>query len=259
MQRAPICRRQQWLPKGRANRALLARVLGYSCALFIFLIASRAEAGKWDLKLSRLCQLNTTAGGAPVDCGRGLPDDPNVGVRGANAVIADDAAFRSLMSELGVIFAPNVLSPAETMGYNGFHFGIELGMVTVNPKKNADGRRFWRAAESVRDVDLASVASTERNLPPGVAPTLTLMARKGLWFPGPSFEFGFGIRHLLDSRMWSGVATVKLALHEGFQGWPVPALAIRGSASRVSALPISISRSQGSTFRCPKPSASLAR
>lgn len=208
--------------------------------VLVFVVGVMAEstalAGKWDLKLSRLCQLQTTDG-QTVDCGRGLPNASDVGVRGPNAVIPDNAAFRSLMSELGVMFAPNVLSPAETMGYNGFHFGLEFGMVTLNPKKNAGPNRFWRAAESVRDVDLASVESTERNLPPSVAPTLTLMMRKGVWFPGPSFEFGFGVRHLIDSRMWAGIATAKVALHEGFQGWPVPALAVRGSASRVFGTP----------------------
>ena len=63
------------------------------------------------------------------------------------------------------------------------------------------------------------------------------MARKGIWLPGPSFEFGLGVRHLIGSKMWMPMAQVKLALHEGFQGFPVPAIAIRASGGRVMGTP----------------------
>jgi len=165
-------------------------------------------------------------------------------------VLPDDASFRSVMSELGVMFAPNVLAPAETLGYNGFNFSVEFGFVSANPKKNANAgdpaltHRYWRAAESVSDVAFADETLTteardriERELPPTFGSTVSLMVRKGFWFPGPSFEFGFGFRHLIDSRMFAGVGSVKLALHEGFQGLPVPALSVRGTGSRVFGTP----------------------
>ncbi len=133
---------------------------------------------------------------------------------------------------------------------NGFTFSTEIGFVTTNPKKNANAddpglaNRYWRAAESVSDTAFADETLTatardrvERELPPSLGSTISVMARKGFWFPGPSFEFGMGIRHLINSRMFAGVATVKVALHEGYQGLPVPALSVRGSVSRVFGTP----------------------
>lgn len=202
---------------------------------------SVARAGTWDLKLNRLCRIETTSG-QTILCGS-YNFERHKGVR---QVLPDNAAFRSLMSELGVMFAPNILAPAETLGFNGFNLSVEMGFVTANPKKNANNsdpglkHRYWRAAESVSDTaftdeTLTAEASAriDRELPSALGSTISLMARKGFWFPGPSFEFGFGVRHLIDSRMVAGVATAKLALHEGYQGLPVPALGVRGSVSRV--------------------------
>ncbi len=208
-------------------------------------VPTPAAAGAWDLKLNRLCRIETVSG-QTILCGS-YDFQRHKGVRN---VLPDNAAFRSLMSELGVIFAPNVLSPAETLGFNGFNFSAEFGFVTTNPKKNANAsdpglaHRYWRAAESVSDTAFADETLTaeardriERELPPAIASTVSLMMRKGFWFPGPSFEFGMGIRHLIDSQMVAGVGTVKVALHEGYQGYPVPALSVRGMASRVFGTP----------------------
>ena len=212
----------------------------------------QAYAGTWDLNLARLCRLKTVSGEL-LNCGGGYSFAKHGGV---SAVFPDNNAFRSLMSELGVMFAPNILAPAETLGFNGFKLGVELGFVTANTKNSstvtdngqvvpdANGdplrHRYWRASEAVSDVAFSegnltstAIARMERELPPSLASTISVIAKKGFWFPVPSFEIGGGIRHLINSRMFSGIVTAKLALHEGFQGLPVPALAVRGSASRV--------------------------
>ena len=159
------------------------------------------------------------------------------------------------MSELGTLFVPNILAPAETYGYNGYSLAMEFGFTTINAKKNstlqipADGsfqaearaHRFWRASEAVSDQAFAegnirtqaAIDRIERELPPAIAPSITIMARKGLWLPLPSFEIGLGVRHLLDSRLWGALVQAKMALHEGFQGWPLPAFSIRGMGTRV--------------------------
>ncbi|MCA9668294.1 MAG: hypothetical protein KC503_22030 [Myxococcales bacterium] len=202
-----------------------------------------AHAGDFDLKLGRLCEIQLTTG-QRIDCGAYRPRLGDV-----SGVIPDNAAFRSLMSELGVLFAPNVLAPAETFGWGGFTFAVEFGFTTLNPKKNStnvvpDGNgersregRYWRAAESVPDNAFEgsgnNIALIENNLPQAIAPTVTLMLRKGLWLPVPSFELGIGVRHLIGSRMWSGIAQAKISLHEGYQGLPLPAFSIRGMGSRV--------------------------
>jgi hypothetical protein len=205
-----------------------------------------AEAGTWDLNLARLCTLQD-ASDVYRHCGGAY--DASWGLK---RVIPDNAAFRSLMSELGVIFAPNILSPAATRGFAGFNFSVEMGLTTVNSKNNANTNSagnpgdspthwYWRAAESVdanafADNNIsnpAAISRIESGLPPSLAPTVSIMVRKGLWLPVPSFELGAGVTHLIGSSMFAGVATAKLALHEGFQDFPLPAFAVRGSASHV--------------------------
>jgi hypothetical protein len=227
--------------------------IGKACAFALALLCAspRARAGTWDLNMSRLCQLSVANRTDLMDCGGGYDRAIHGDVR---SVIPDNAAFRALMSELGVLFAPNVLAPAETYGYNGFTLAAEFGFTTTNPKRNAsnpvpDGtggvtpfiHRYWRAAESVSDTSFAQgdirsrqiLERIERELPPAIAPTVSVMLRKGLWLPVPSFELGAGVRHLIDSRMWAAVVQAKVALHEGFHNWPLPALSVRGMGSRV--------------------------
>jgi hypothetical protein len=59
------------------------------------------------------------------------------------------------------------------------------------------------------------------------------MARKGVWFPLPSFEIGAGATKLLQSDIYAVVVYGKFSLHEGFHSWPIPSIAIRGSGLRV--------------------------
>jgi hypothetical protein len=238
----------------------MPRVRQFSAALtcFCLLSSTPAAAGTWDILVSRLCQLERQSG-AIMDCGGGYTrnfhdTDPVV------KIYPDNAAFRALMSELGVVFAPDMLSPADTQGFGGFTFQVQFGFTKVNPRRNSvdpildadangnptQGHRFWRAAQSVENAafakgdirtDPVAIQQIDNQLPPGFAPTMTIMARKGLWFPLPSFEAGVGVRYLMGSQMWGPTATAKLAIHEGFQGWPVPALAVRGSGTRVIGTP----------------------
>ncbi|MBW2737024.1 MAG: hypothetical protein JRH20_31965, partial [Deltaproteobacteria bacterium] len=225
----------------------MSRWLQLTLAMVISLsLPATVRADTWDLNIGRLCRIETDDG-RMVRCGGAYSHD----TYGRVAQIHPDVnAFRSLMSELGVMFAPNVLAPAETLGYNGFSIGVEMGWVTINPKKNANAddadlaQRYWRAAESVSDTAFIDPTFTpeardriERELPPSLATTVSVMARKGFWFPVPSFELAAGVRHLINSSMWAGVVSAKLALHEGYQGLPLPALSVRGSVSRVFGTP----------------------
>lgn len=220
--------------------------LGTATLAVVLLTATDARAGDWDINLARLCQIETTSG-ASIECGGGYSSAKYGNVTN---VVADNAAFRSLMSELGVVFAPNILSPSDTQGFGGYNFAVELGWTMINPKKlsqdqNIQGKHwYWRAAESVSSttfkdgtLDPQALDRMKNELPSSFAPTVTVMARKGLWLPVPSFELGVGVRHLIGSRMWGPLVQAKLALHEGYQGWPLPALSIRGTGVRVVGSP----------------------
>lgn len=207
--------------------------------------ASHLLADGWDLHVQRLYRIKTKSGKF-YDGGGSfsslLEKDP------LDKVYPDNAAFRSLMSELGVVFAPNMLSPSDTPGFSGFSVATELGWTSINPFNTATDSNigvaapYWRAAESVSassfptgELDKDPIASERMSneLPPGFAPTLSFVAHKGLWFPVPSVDLGVGIRHLIGSRMWAPTVSAKIALHEGFHRMPLPSFAIRGSGARL--------------------------
>jgi hypothetical protein len=219
-----------------------------------------AMADDWDLNLSRLCMIETEHG-RTLDCGGGYDQKTDGAV---TRVIADNTAFRSLMSELGAVFAPNILQPSDTIGFGGFATSVEFAWTMINPHKKAQGQEYyatnakagdkpivmgehwyWRAANSVSSSAFAdgnvrtaqAIERINRELPGSFAPTITVMARKGLWVPVPSVEIGVGARHLIGSRMWAPLVQAKVALHEGFHGWPLPAVAVRAMGSRVVGSP----------------------
>lgn len=138
-----------------------------------------------------------------------------------NGVVPDNQSFRSLTSELGVLFVPRNTAPADTLGFSGFQFTTQLNFTQISNSKH-----FWCATEESKDCG----ASFSKN---GTIPTFGIFARKGFWFPVPSFELGAGAIHIMSSRLWSGQLYGKLALHEGFHGWPIPSIAVRGAAGRL--------------------------
>jgi hypothetical protein len=169
-------------------------------AVASFVSVSGAHAGENDLVLSRLGAISSNR----MD------------------VIPDNEAFRSLTSELGVVFTPRNTAPADTLGYSGFQFTSQFSFTSIS-----NDQPFWCATEESDGCDDLN----ERRS--GTIPTFGLFARKGFWFPLPSFEVGAGAIHIMSSRLWSGQAYAKLALHEGYHGWPIPSLAVRGAVGRL--------------------------
>ncbi|MBZ0238550.1 MAG: hypothetical protein K8M05_39925 [Deltaproteobacteria bacterium] len=185
-------------------------------AFFVFLLgawaavtvpARPAAAGDNDLILGRLVVLSD-------DTGAGMP----------TRAVGQSLELRALVSELGVALAPRLLAPADTLGFGGFQFSADIGWTSISSEE-----RWWRAMRSSPD---ASGAGTEPH-GAGMLPTIGLFARKGIWLPAPSVEFGAGMVHLFDSKIWSGQAYVKLALQEGYHDLPIPSVAVRGGVSRL--------------------------
>jgi len=166
-------------------------------AIFALLIPTAALAGKNDLVLSRLGEIN------------------------GNRVVPQNEAFRSLVSELGVVVAPKFLSPTDSLGFSGFQFSGEYAFTQIS-----GDAPYWCATEE------ATACGGSGGKPGGLS-TFTVMARKGLWLPLPSFEVGAGATRVLDSRLWAGQLYAKFAVHEGFHGWPLPSVAVRGAVSRL--------------------------
>jgi hypothetical protein len=166
-----------------------------------------AAADPNDLVLSRLTTRMTDAGG-------------NV-----TSVVGQNLEFRALASQLGVVLAPHLLTPADTNGFGGFDLAVNYSMTSID-----SSAAYWRALKSSPD-PMATGATTTHGS--DVMRTVGLFARKGMWFPVPSFEVGAGAIHLIDSHVWTAQLYAKFALHEGYHQLPLPSVAVRGGVSRM--------------------------
>src|SRR5262245_47023892 len=107
------------------------RVLGAALAVLL-VTSSPARADDNDLALSRFA---TAA----------QPDmNGNIPIGGVRLDAAANSKFRSLASELGVVLAPKLLSPADTIGFGGFQFSFEYSLTHIS--NTAD---YWDAARVV--------------------------------------------------------------------------------------------------------------
>jgi hypothetical protein len=178
---------------------------GIALAL-LFGLGASAAADPNDLVLSRLGTRITDSSG-------------NV-----TSVVGENLEFRELASQLGVVLAPHLLTPADTIGFSGFQFSVDYSTTTIDATAP-----YWRALESSPDptgtMGLANGA--------GMMRTVGFFVRKGMWFPVPSIEVGAGAVHLVDSHTWTGQLYTKLSLHEGYHDLPLPSLAVRGAVSRM--------------------------
>ena len=138
--------------------------------------------------------------------------------------VPQNADLRALSSQLGVVLAPHMLTPADTLGFGGFQFTVDYATTTIDP--NA---AYWRAREG--SPDPAGAGGVAHG--PAALNTVGFFVRKGMWFPVPAFEFGGGAVHLVDSNIWTGQLYAKLALHEGYHQLPIPSLSVRGAVSRM--------------------------
>jgi hypothetical protein len=208
-------------PRGRS---LSSVAVALAAGLTIVAGARVARAGKHDLSLLNLCHPHDSALGAGIQECEWVHRDGARGNAIDSLVPAEDAAsnFRSLMSELGVVIAPRLQTPADTLGFAGFQFAVELGMTKIN--HNAP---YWDGVEGV------SPANREAARPDAYLTTVGGFVRKGIWFPLPAFEIGAGAVNVLGSRMFAVQGYAKLGLQEGFHSWPLPSFAVRASASQL--------------------------
>jgi hypothetical protein len=175
-------------------------------ALVLLLSAGTAVADDNDLVLSRL--------GTRITDGSG----------NLTGVVAQNLEFRALASQLGVVLAPHLLTPADTLGFGGFQLAVDYATTTIDSSGS-----YWRVREGASD----PAGTGAGPFAPGMLRTVGFFVRKGMWFPLPSFEIGAGAVHLIDSRTWAGQLYAKFGLHEGYHELPIPSVAVRGGVSRM--------------------------
>ncbi|MCG5053629.1 MAG: hypothetical protein KA712_11765 [Myxococcales bacterium] len=208
----------------RCSRRLLGRLTN-AVVLGAALLPGVAEAGRLDLSLLNLCQPSAPrglAGGQASECAWVERDADGA----VSRVVLDPEAssrFRSLMSELGMVMAPQVVTPADTIGFAGFQVSAELGLTRISNQE-----RHWDGVKGV------SPQNRLADRPDAWLSTIGVFVKKGIWLPLPSMEVGTGVVHLLQSQLVAYQAYAKLALHEGFHDWPLPSVALRAGLSHVT-------------------------
>lgn len=186
-------------------------------------LPSVARAGRNDLRLLNLCQPRAAPAGSAgpaQECSWVQREGGQV--TGVDLDTETLSRFRSLMSELGVVVAPRLQTPADTLGYAGFQFSAELGVTRISHDKG-----FW---DGVEGVDPSNPTASR---PDAYLTTVGGFVRKGMWLPLPAFELGAGAVSVLGSGMYALQSYAKIALQEGFHGWALPSAAVRGSVSQL--------------------------
>src|SRR5690349_3939044 len=62
---------------------------------------------------------------------------------GGTIIIPQNAELRSLASELGVVLAPHMMTPADTLGFGGFQFTVDYTTTTIDGDAS-----YWDARQA---------------------------------------------------------------------------------------------------------------
>ena len=108
-------------------RAALAAVVALG-ALGTLTLPRPAAADQNDLVMSRLATRITDSTGRVL------------------AVVGQNLEFRALASQLGVVLAPHLLSPADTLGFAGFQFDADVSQTSIDSIQP-----YWRVLAGTRD------------------------------------------------------------------------------------------------------------
>ena len=137
---------------------------------------------------------------------------------------ADNDSWSSLMSQLGNVIAPPLLSPARTTGFRHFYLGFETSIVQIDD--NAD---YWAVG-----TEGDSMAIGRNRFVDSTLNLSRLHLRKGLPF---GLELGLSAGHIFNTSYWVWGGSLKISLMEGFRKGLaafIPDVAIRASVQTLT-------------------------
>ena len=158
-------------------------------AVFVVGVPVHTLAGDADFRL------NGTQGG------RGILFDCD-GSTGNVTCAPNQDAFLDFTTQIGFVMAPRLASPAETLGYAGFHVSAMWSGSFVSGDEP-----YWANTEGAQEGGQA----------PSFLQTLQLDVRKGLPL---SLEVGVNLAWLVDSALFTPGIEVRWALLEGYASLP---------------------------------------
>ena len=137
--------------------------------------------------------------------------------------------FQSLVTELGAAIGSGAMSPAETLGYSGFNFGLEMSWTDIH-----QANTYWRGTPDLRVWQENGTARGYNNRIPNTLSAARIHVRKGLPF---SFELGANLSYYLAGTMGTDLYSIGAELkwsllHEKFIK-QLPDIGIRFAANRL--------------------------
>ncbi len=140
-----------------------------------------------------------------------IQDSSNEATPCGSTPTGDLALFKGLSRDYGLVLAPTLLAPAETMGINGFQFDFQVNVTQID-----NTQIYW------------PLGIEDGQAPPALV-TTRLGVRKGLPY---SLEVGMNATYLMESELWGLGGMVKWAINESVNDFPID-VAVRGSINRV--------------------------
>lgn len=178
---------------------VIRRTIALMAALGLCLTASTAMAGPYDLEMSRFVDFEIEE----------IDDQGRVW----GFAEGQDDNFDDLTRDLGLVLAPRLIAPSETLGQAGFAVKAMTSFSAIPHQED-----YWRDATDE---------------PPSAAMfTSHLQVRKGLPM---SLELAGNLTHLARSQMFAMGSDLRWALHEGYRYFPD--IGVRGSVNVLTGAP----------------------
>ncbi len=131
----------------------------------------------------------------------------------SNTIVTRDDLFDALALDLAQGFAPNVLHPAETLGWSGFYMGLEATLTTID----SDATQWRCGIEGNDGSHGGDLGCNDWNVADAVLFVPTVHVRKGLPY---SIELGFQIQYMANSELVGIGGEIRWAPFEGYRdGW----------------------------------------
>ncbi len=150
----------------------------------------------------------------------------------------NNAAWKNLMNEMGMVIAPTAFHPARTTGFGGFALTLEASYTSINANQaTPGGQQYWHAGTEGPNNNQTNQSSIVNQSPDSIMQVYSLKARKGLPY---GFEITGALGYISNTSYWTGGADIRWAILEGFRTGPLgyfPDISVGGGVRTLTGSP----------------------
>jgi hypothetical protein len=149
----------------------------------------------------------------------------------------DNASWRNLMNELGMVIAPTAFHPARTTGFGGFALTLEASYTSINSNQSVNGVQYWHQGTEGPTNNQTNQSSVVNQSPDSIMQVYSLKARKGLPY---GFEIVGSLGYVANTSYVTGGADIRWAILEGFRTGPLgyfPDISVGGGVRTLTGSP----------------------